>query len=55
MKVIDEIRAERSRQIAKEGWTLEHDDSHIQGEMAMAAACAMGWKPQDANLATYKS
>lgn len=39
MGVIDEIAAERKRQIEVEGWTPEHDDAHDQGEMADAAAC----------------
>lgn len=39
MNVIDEIAAERQRQIDEEGWTPEHDDTHAQGEMASAAAC----------------
>lgn len=30
---------ERLRQINVEGWTAEHDDQHIAGEMAQAAAC----------------
>lgn len=33
------IADERARQIAKEGWTSEHDDEHEQGELAQAAAC----------------
>lgn len=33
------IAAERQRQIEKEGWTPEHDDSHTNGELAQAAAC----------------
>lgn len=33
------IAAERQRQIEEEGWTLEHDDSHGEDELAMAAAC----------------
>lgn len=37
--VIDEIRAERERQIAEEGWTYEHDDKHSGGQLAAAAAC----------------
>lgn len=37
--VIDEIAAERARQISEEGWTPEHDDEHGHGEMAMAASC----------------
>lgn len=36
---IDYIYEERVRQINKEGWTAEHDDEHIMGELAQAAAC----------------
>lgn len=32
------ITEERSRQIEKEGYSLEHDDTHIDGEIADAAA-----------------
>jgi hypothetical protein len=32
------IRAERERQIASEGWTAEHDDQWLNGELATAAA-----------------
>lgn len=39
MSVIDEIAAERERQIDKEGWSKEHDDVHSDGELARAAAC----------------
>ena len=35
--IILEIARERERQIEKEGWTLEHDDVHVKGEMAQAA------------------
>jgi len=38
-KAIDDIAAERARQLAEEGWTLEHDDGHDNGELADAAAC----------------
>lgn len=38
MKAIDDIAAERARQITKEGWSLAHDDEHDLGEMATAAA-----------------
>lgn len=31
--------AERKRQIAAEGWTPAHDDEHVFGELATAAAC----------------
>ena len=33
------IENERARQINSEGWTPEHDDTHIYGELALAAAC----------------
>lgn len=36
--VIEEIEAERERQVAEEGWTAEHDDEHGRGQMACAAA-----------------
>ncbi len=36
---IVEIAAERRRQIEVEGWTPEHDDQYVNGEMAQAAAC----------------
>lgn len=39
MTVIDEIAAERRRQIEVEGWTSLHDDGHANGELASAAAC----------------
>lgn len=38
MSVIEEIAAERARQIEVEGWTPEHDDKHGAGELPMAAA-----------------
>lgn len=41
MTVIDEIAAERRRQIDAEGWTPEHDDGHDGGEMLTAAWCYM--------------
>ena len=36
--VLDEIKAERVRQISDEGWSSAHDDMHRNGEMARAAA-----------------
>jgi hypothetical protein len=39
MTVIDEIAAERRRQIEQEGWTQRHDDDHTNGALADAAAC----------------
>lgn len=34
-----DIRAERVRQMHAEGWTEEHDDTHVAGQMAQAAGC----------------
>lgn len=39
MSALDDIRAERLRQISEEGCSVEHDDEHDGGEMAAAAAC----------------
>jgi hypothetical protein len=39
MSAIDDIAAERKRQIEVEGWTAEHDDLHRDGVLARAAAC----------------
>lgn len=32
------ITDERHRQVSSEGWSLEHDDQHTDGSLAMAAA-----------------
>lgn len=39
MSAIDDISAERARQVSKEGWTAEHDDEHADGSLAVAGAC----------------
>lgn len=39
------IQAERGRQISGEGWTEEHDDSHTDESLAMAAALYAAPKP----------
>lgn len=36
---IELITKERQRQIDVEGWTPEHDDEHVDGQLAKAAAC----------------
>ena len=38
VSALDDIAAERERQISAEGWTPEHDDEHGNGELAMAAS-----------------
>lgn len=37
--VVQEIAAERCRQMEVEGWTPHHDDAHTDGSMAQAAGC----------------
>lgn len=39
MNVIDEITAERERQIEAEGFSIDHDDQHNAGELLTAALC----------------
>lgn len=38
-KAAADVLAERCRQINTEGWTNQHDDSHICGSLAAAGAC----------------
>lgn len=37
-KALIAVMNERDRQENEEGWTPEHDDKHVQGELAQAAA-----------------
>lgn len=39
MNVLEEVAAERRRQVEVEGWTPGHDDEHARGELAIAAIC----------------
>jgi hypothetical protein len=50
MTGIERIAAERERQLAKEGWTPEHDDSHTSKELARAAGCYVLDYTQRGNL-----
>lgn len=43
---IERIAAERQRQISIEGWTPEHDDAHVYGELLSAAYCYF-WLARD--------
>lgn len=43
MSVIDEIRAERARQISEEGWTPNHDDMHHSDRSLSRAAATYAW------------
>lgn len=38
MTGIERIAAERQRQIDQEGWTVEHDDRHTEGDLIDAAS-----------------
>lgn len=50
MDGIELIAAERHRQIAIEGWTTEHDDTHNGNQLAMAAACYASPVPLNAEI-----
>lgn len=39
VRVVEEVLAERQRQVSQEGWKTEHDDKHGEGQLADAAAC----------------
>ena len=56
-KAIDDVTAERRRQIEEEGWTPEHDDNHADYSLAKAAcAYALGATldtPERAVMDTY--
>lgn len=59
---INLIEAERERQIYQEGWSEEHDDKHVNNELALAAACyavpdifSQGYWPPTWDLNWYKS
>lgn len=41
MTGIELIARERQRQVSEEGWTPEHDDGHVNGEMVLAAVTYM--------------
>lgn len=44
-----DVLAERRRQVVSEGWSAEHDDTHVDGTLVEAAVCyashaaARGW------------
>jgi hypothetical protein len=39
VSAIEDIAAERKRQVEVEGWDATHDDEHSAGELALAGAC----------------
>lgn len=47
--VVD-VLEERRRQVDVEGWTPEHDDQHVNGELATAAACYAGYSAATISL-----
>lgn len=42
---VNVVLTERLRQLEKEGWTPEHDQEHVSGELAKAAACYAAGQP----------
>lgn len=38
-QAVRDVLAERRRQVEAEGWSSDHDDEHIDGSLALAAAC----------------
>lgn len=38
-QAVSDVFAERERQKSAEHWSTEHDDEHVNGELAQAAAC----------------
>lgn len=59
---INLIERERNRQKWVEGWSEEHDDKHVNNELALAAACyavpdvfSQGYWPPTWDLSWYKS
>lgn len=44
IKAIDDVIAERERQISEEAWTLEHDDKHTDGALSLAGVCYAEWE-----------
>lgn len=55
-KALQDVIAERQRQIQQEGWTPEHDDQHADGAMAKAASAYALWAalPDDTRAAHPK-
>lgn len=51
--VIEEIAAERKRQIEVEGWSTEHDDMHPDGELARAGGCYAYFSGSGVDPRTY--
>lgn len=51
-KAIEDVTNERQRQQTVEGWTPEHDDQHVNFEMAEAAAAYALFAGGNQNLAS---
>ncbi len=54
MSGIELVAAERKRQMEEEGWTPEHDSTHIYGEI-VGAARAYAWYAQSSICKLKKS
>ena len=42
-RITREVFRERTRQMSHEGYDTAHDDEHVDGELAKAAACYIHW------------
>lgn len=47
-KAAVDVLAERRRQVEAEGWSPEHDDTHVRGEMMDAAICYLHRRREEA-------
>lgn len=61
MTGIELVEEERERQIRVKGWSAEHDDEHVNNELALAAICyaipdtfSQGYWPPTWDLSWYK-
>ena len=61
MTGIELVEQERERQIRVKGWSAEHDDGHVNNELALAAICyaipdtfSQGYWPPTWDLSWYK-
>lgn len=49
-KALEDISAERQRQVSEEGWTPEHDDNHHSGDLVQAAVAYAAHAPADVDF-----
>jgi hypothetical protein len=52
---VQEVVAERRRQVEAEGWTAEHDDQHGRGELLAAAICYLHRRREQDMFGRYET